>query len=74
MFKNHFIIAFRNFRKFKVYSFINLFGLAIGFASALVIGLWVYQEWSYDRHFEHAERIYRVTRDFYSNKFLEAGS
>ncbi|MDX1672748.1 MAG: ABC transporter permease, partial [Balneolaceae bacterium] len=36
------------------------FGFGIGLASAIVIGLWVYQEWSYDRHFEHADRIYRV--------------
>lgn len=64
MFKTYFTIAFRNFRKFKVYSFINVFGLAVGFASALVIGLWVYQEWSYDRHFEHADRIYRVGVNF----------
>ncbi|NIR51005.1 ABC transporter permease, partial [candidate division KSB1 bacterium] len=64
MLKTYFIIALRSFRKFKVYSFINVFGLAVGFASALVIGLWVHQEWSYDRHFECSERIYRVGVNF----------
>lgn len=64
MFKNYCTIAFRNFRRFKAYSFINVFGLAVGFASALVIGLWVYQEWSYDRHWQHADRIYRVGVNF----------
>lgn len=64
MIKNYLKIALRNFLKFKVYSFINVFGLAVGFASALVIGLWVYQEWSYDRHFDHADRIYRVGVNF----------
>jgi len=64
MLKTYVSIALRNFRKFKVYSFINVFGLAVGFASALVIGLWVYQEWSTDHHFEHADRIYRVGVNF----------
>ena len=60
MIKNYVKIAFRNIRRNFTYSFINIAGLAVGLASAIVIGLWVYQEWSYDRHFDHAERIYRV--------------
>lgn len=39
-------------------------GLAVGLASAIVIGLWVYQEWSYDRHFDDADRIYRIGVNF----------
>lgn len=46
------------------YSLINILGLAVGLASAIVIGLWVYQEWSYDRHFEGSDRIYRVSVNF----------
>ena len=64
MLYNYIKIAFRNIRKNFSYSFINLFGLAIAFAASLVIGLWVYQEWSYDRHFDNADRIYRVGVDF----------
>ncbi len=64
MFQSYLKIAFRNFRRFKAYSFINIIGLAVGLASALVIGLWVHQEWSYDRHFHNAERIYRIGVNF----------
>lgn len=64
MFKNYIKIAFRNIRKNFTYSFINIFGLAVGLASAIVIGLWVYQEWGYDRHFEDSDRIYRVGVSF----------
>lgn len=60
MFKNHIIIAWRNLRKNKVYSFINIFGLALGLAVTMVIGLWIADEFDYDNHFENKERIARV--------------
>lgn len=66
MLKNYIKIAFRNIRRHFTYSFINIAGLAVGLASAIVIGLWVYQEWSYDRHFENSDRIYRVGVNFYN--------
>jgi hypothetical protein len=44
MFKNYLKIALRNFVKNKVYSFINLAGLDIGMAVAMLIGLWIYDE------------------------------
>lgn len=46
------------------YSIINILGLAVGFATTLLIGIWVYQEMNYDRHFEDSERIYRVGVNF----------
>ncbi len=64
MLKNYIKIAFRNIKKNVSYSAINLFGLAVAFGASMVIGLWVFQEWSYDRHFNHADRIYRVGVDF----------
>lgn len=64
MLKNYLKIAFRNIRGNFTYSFINIFGLAIGLASAIVIGLWVHQESSYDEHFENADRIVRVGVSF----------
>lgn len=73
MLKNYLLTTLRNFRKFKVYTFVNIFGLAAGFAGALVIGLWVYQEWSYDRHFDHADRIYRVGVNFMNVGDLAVG-
>jgi putative ABC transport system permease protein len=42
MIKNYFKIAWRNLVKNKVYTFINIGGLAVGMAVALLIGLWVY--------------------------------
>lgn len=64
MLNNYIKTAFRNIYRHLSYSLINILGLAVGLASAIVIGLWVYQEWSYDRHFEDADRIYRVGVNF----------
>ena len=64
MLKHYFKIASRNIYRHFSYSLINILGLAIGFASAMVIGLWVHQEWSYDRHFENADQLYRVGVNF----------
>jgi len=63
MIKNYFKIAFRNLWKNKGYSAINIFGLAIGLASCLLITLYVTDELSYDRHFKNAERIFRINSD-----------
>jgi putative ABC transport system permease protein len=60
MWKNHFRIAFRNLRKHKGYSFINIAGLAIGIACCLLILLLVREELSFDRFHEHKDQIYRV--------------
>ena len=64
MLKNYFKIAFRNLLRNKLYSSINLTGLAIGLAACLMIWLWVQDEMSYDRFHTNAERIYRVERKF----------
>jgi len=60
MIRNYIKIALRNILKYKGYSFINLFGLAIGIACCLLILLFVQDELSYDKHFNNADRIYRV--------------
>ena len=64
MLKNYFKIALRNMFRNKLYSIINLTGLAIGLAACLMIWLWVQNELSYDRFHTNAERIYRVERKF----------
>ncbi|MDZ4148222.1 MAG: ABC transporter permease [Flavobacteriaceae bacterium] len=64
MLKNNFKIAFRNLLKNKGYSAINIFGLAMGLASCLLIALYVTDELSYDRYNLHADRIYRINTDF----------
>lgn len=60
MFKNYLKIALRNIRNHKGYSFINIFGLAVGMACCILILLWVQDELRYDRFHENADQIYRV--------------
>jgi putative ABC transport system permease protein len=64
MIKNYLKIAARNFVKHKLFSFINICGLAIGLACALFILLWVRDEASFDRFHKNADDIYRVNWDF----------
>jgi len=60
MLKNYFTIAFRNLKKQRFYTLINILGLAIGIASCLVILLYITNELSYDQHHTGANRIYRI--------------
>jgi putative ABC transport system permease protein len=63
MIKNYFTIGWRNLLRNKGYSMINIGGLAIGTAVAMLIGLWVYDEMSYNQNFEHYNRIARVMQN-----------
>ena len=60
MFKNYFIIAFRNLLSKKFYSIINILGLSIGLTSCILIFFYIYHELSYDTLHTKADRIYRV--------------
>ena len=60
MFKNQFKLAFRNIRKYKGYSFINIAGLTVGMACFILIFLWVYDELNYDTFHDHSESLCRV--------------
>ena len=60
MFKNYLKVAFRNLRKHKTFSLINVSGLAVGMACCLLIVLFIQQEKQFDRHHERADEIYRV--------------
>jgi len=60
MLKNYLKIAVRNLLKHKAYSFINIAGLALGMACCMVLILFIQHEFSYDRHHQHAEQIYRM--------------
>ncbi len=64
MLKNYLTIAFRNFWKNKGFTFINIFGLAIGIACSLLIYLFVIDEISYDKFHKDSGNIYRVVKDF----------
>ena len=65
MFKNYLVSAFRNFRRNKFFSLINIAGLAIGISASLVIFLIVHYEFSYDKHQKDRERIYRVVTNMH---------
>ncbi len=67
MIKNYFKIAWRNLVKNKIYSSLNILGLATGMAVALLIGLWVYYQLSYDRFLPGYQQAYQVRYKSYSN-------
>ncbi len=63
MFKNNIKIAWRTLKGQPFFTFLNTFGLAIGLAGGLLISLFIYDELSFDKMFDDAERIYRVNID-----------
>ncbi|HEY2727539.1 MAG TPA: ABC transporter permease, partial [Parafilimonas sp.] len=71
MFKNYFKTAFRNLSRNKIYSFINISGLSLGLACAMLIMLYVKDEVSFDRFHKNVNNIYRIARKF---KDAENGS
>ncbi|MDB5016177.1 MAG: macB 8 [Mucilaginibacter sp.] len=60
MIKNFIITAWRNLRNNKIFSLINVFGLAVGLTCCMLISAYLYQELSYDTYPVNAKRIYRV--------------
>jgi hypothetical protein len=67
MIKNYFKTAWRSLGKNKMHSFINIAGLSIGMAVAIVIGLWIYDEMSFDRNFKNHSRIAKVIQNVTNN-------
>lgn len=65
MFKNYLKTAFRNIRRHKGYTFINVTGLTLGMACCLLIMLWVFDELSFDRFHKNAKNLYRVEQDYF---------
>ncbi len=66
MLKNYFLVAWRNLAKNKGYSALNILGLAAGMAVALLIGLWVANEFSYDKFLPNNKQIYQIELNFTS--------
>jgi ABC-type antimicrobial peptide transport system permease subunit len=60
MIKSYLTIAWRNLTNNKVYSALNILGLAMGMAVALLIGLWVYYQSTYDRFLPGYQQVYQV--------------
>ncbi|HTS44384.1 MAG TPA: ABC transporter permease [Puia sp.] len=67
MLKNYFKAAWRSLQKNKAYSTLNIFGLATGMGVALIIGLWVYYQYSYDTFLPDYKQVYQLRRNFYGN-------
>jgi putative ABC transport system permease protein len=72
MLKNYLIVAVRNILRHKVYSIINVAGLAVGMACTILILLWVQFELSYDRYHENADRIYRLGLKLQTSKIKDS--
>lgn len=60
MFKNYLKVAFRNLRKHKAYSLINISGLTAGMACFILISLWIYDETHYDSFHANSSRLFRL--------------
>ena len=64
MLKNYFLIAWRNLKRDRLFSFIHISGLALGMAVALLIGLWAWYYYSYDRFLPGYRQAYEVKLNF----------
>src|SRR5688572_24647817 len=74
MFRNYLTTAINNLLKNKAFTLINLIGLTIGLASTLLIGLFVFDELSYDKQYADADRIYRVSREWAPDNLFVAAN
>jgi putative ABC transport system permease protein len=60
MFKTYIKIAWRSLMKNKIFSFINIFGLAVGLTCCILITLYIFHETSYDKYHKNSQQIYRL--------------
>jgi putative ABC transport system permease protein len=70
---NYFLAGLRNIRRNRGHSFLNVAGLAIGLACCLLIGLYVYDEWSFDRFHQDGDRIFRVVQESPAGGWVDTG-
>jgi putative ABC transport system permease protein len=68
MLKNYLKIAVRNMLRNKTYSFINIFGLSVGVACCLMLSLFIFDEYRYDKHHKDLDNLYRIITEFQGNK------
>src|SRR5438046_1032411 len=67
MIKTYFKVAWRNLGKSKMHSFINIAGLSLAMAVAMLIGLWIYDEVSFNKNFKNCDRIAQVIQNVTNN-------
>jgi len=64
-------LALRNLKRNKVYSFINIFGLALGITCCLLLSLYIWDEMTYDKHHKRASDLYRIITNFQSGSVVD---
>lgn len=64
MLRNYFTVALRHLLKNKTFSLINILGLSTGIACCLLLSLYIQDEFSYEKHFEGHDRVYRIYTSF----------
>jgi len=72
MLKNYLKIALRNIKRHKVFSFINLAGLAIGMACFILIVLWIQNELSFDKFHTNKDRLFRIQNKLSSGNYANS--
>src|SRR5688572_33107294 len=70
MIEHYIKIALRNLIRSKGFSFINIFGLATGMTSCLLIMMYVVNESSYDKHHENVKSLYRIAAEVKGEKWV----
>jgi putative ABC transport system permease protein len=73
MIKNYFKTAWRNLLKNKAHSFLNITGLSVGMAVAMLIGLWIWDELSFDKYHKNYNRIAQVMEQDTYNGDIKTG-
>ena len=71
MLRNYFQSALRNLVKRKLYSFISIAGLSLGITAFLLIGMYVWNEKSYDEFHARKDQIFRIQEDSYAHGMVE---
>ncbi|RYZ48458.1 MAG: FtsX-like permease family protein, partial [Sphingobacteriales bacterium] len=71
MFRNHIKIAWRNLKTNRTFSILNISGLAVGMGVAMLISIWIWDEFSYNKSFPGNERIARVMHTTENNGQIE---
>ena len=71
MFIKYLKLALRNLMRNKVYSFINISGLALGVTCCLLLSLYIWDEMSYDKHHKRASDLYRIITNFQSESVVD---
>src|SRR5574339_629488 len=70
MFKNYFRTAIRNLLRYKGFAVINIASLTIGIIGCLAIGLFVWDEWQYDKNIPGGENVYRIFEQRKNNNVI----